>query len=282
MTSETSTVHAADGTPLLRRTWSAERPVGGVYLLHGLGEHTGRYDHVAAVLVALGLIVRGHDQRGFGESGGKRATIPYDDALLDDARLQFDAFATELRAAGLPRAPFLLGHSMGGGIAARAVTGGWIAPRGLVLSSPALVPRISWIERVAARIGRRILPNLRMPHRLPMTMVSHDPEVIAALAADRRNHMLVTPRLVAFMLHAGERALADAARCTVPTLLQVAGDDRFVRPEASRRFAAALPAGTLRYYEPLYHEVYNELPANRAEVLGHLREWMSAQLEHPA
>ena len=279
MPSEKTIVHAADGTALLQRTWPVPRPVGGVFLLHGLGEHTERYDHVAATLNGLGLVVRGFDQRGFGESEGKRATIPYDDALLDDARHQFDAFAEEQRAAGLARAPFLLGHSMGGGIAARAVTGGWIAPRGLVLSSPAIAPRITWIERVAARVGRRIVPNLRMPHRLPMTKVSHDPAVIAAITADARTHMLVTPRLVAFMLDAGARALADAARCAVPTLLLVAGDDRFVRPEATRRFADALPDATLRFYEPLYHEVFNELAANRADVLDDLREWVRDQLE---
>ena len=282
MPSETTIVHAADGTALLQRTWPAARPVGGLYLLHGLGEHTERYDHVAALLNDLGLVVRGHDHRGFGESEGRRAAIPYDDALLDDARLQFDAFAAEQRAAGMARAPFLLGHSMGGGIAARAVTGGWIAPRGLVLSSPAIVPRITWIERIAARLGRRILPNLQLPHRLPMNKVSHDPAVIAALAADPRTHLLVTPRLVHFMLDAGARALADAARCTIPTLLLVAGDDRFVRPEATRRFHAALPDSTLHFYDVLYHEVFNELPANRADVLDDLRTWMREQLERDA
>ena len=279
MPSETTTVRAADGTALLQRTWPVTRPVGGVFLLHGLGEHTGRYEHVAAVFTELGLVVRGFDQRGFGESEGKRATIPRDDALLDDARQQFDAFAAELRAGGVARAPFLLGHSMGGGLAARAVTGGWIAPRGLVLSSPALVPRITWIERVAARIGRVIAPNLRLPHRLPMHKLSHDPAVLAAATADTRMHILVTPRLVAFMLDAGARALADAARCGVPTLLLVAGDDHFVRADASRRFAAALPEATLEFYEPLYHEVFNELAANRAEVLADLRAWTRRELE---
>jgi alpha-beta hydrolase superfamily lysophospholipase len=273
-------VAAADGTRLVQRTWPVPAGVpetGAVLLVHGLGEHARRYDHVAAALTAIGLEVRAWDQRGFGRSAGARATLPHADALLDDAALLFARLADERRARGDDRAPFVLGHSMGGCVVARAVTGGWIRPRGMVLSSPALVPRITWVERLAARVGSRLLPNLRVPNRLPMTHVSHDPEVVAGIPGDPDMHGLVTPRLVAFLLDGGARAIADAARCDVPTLLQVAGTDRFVDPAGAERFHARLPAGvgTLRRYEPLYHEIYNERPADRAHVLADLADWLA-------
>ena len=279
---ETS-VTAADGTRLVQRAWcpAAGAPdAGAVLLVHGLGEHARRYDHVAAVLGALGLEVRSYDQRGFGRSGGARATLPNRDALVEDAALFFGRLAEERLRRGDERPPFILGHSMGGCIVARAVTGGWIEPRGMILSSPALVPRISPIDRWAARVGERFAPDLRLPNRLPMDRVSRDPDVVRAVREDAEMHDRVTPRLVTFMLTAGSAAIDDAARCTVPTLLLVAGRDAFVDPAGSVRFHERLPTGvgTLRVYDGLYHEIFNERPADRATVLADLAEWLRPRL----
>lgn len=108
-----------NGTELFVREWPALRRRGSLLLVHGLGEHSGRYAHVAAVLNDAGLHVRAYDQRGFGRSGGARATLPHADALVDDATAMFDALAAEARAAGEP-APFVVGHSMGGLVARSA------------------------------------------------------------------------------------------------------------------------------------------------------------------
>lgn len=189
--------------------------------------------------------------------------------------------ATESRAArGDARSPLILGHSMGGCIVARAVTGGWVRPRAMVLSSPALVPRLTVADRWAAALGSRLAPALRVPSRVKLHRLSHDPAVEAAIRADADAHDRVTPRLVAFMVRAGEAAIADAPRCTVPTLLQVAGDDALVDPDGARRFHARLPAGvgTLRVYDTLYHEIYNERAEDRARVLADLTEWIGAEV----
>ena len=125
----------ADGTTIFLREWPVPEGTeqrGAVLLVHGLGEHSGRYAHVAERLTALGLHVRGYDHRGHGESEGPRGSVPRPEALLDDLRAVFE----DLADGGAP--PFLLGHSLGGATAARAATGGWVTPRGLVLSSPAL------------------------------------------------------------------------------------------------------------------------------------------------
>lgn len=276
-------VPAADGTPLVQRSWPAEGGAGSLLLVHGVGEHARRYDHVAAALNQLGLEVRSYDQRGFGRSGGPRGTLPHAEALVDDAALVFERLAASRRERGDEHPPFVLGHSMGGCVVARAVTGGRIAPRGMVLSSPALLPRVSPLEQWAAAVGSRLVPNLRLPHGLPMHLVSHDAAVVAAIRADAEMHDRVTPRIVAFMLAAGQAAIRDAARCRVPTLLLVAGDDHFVDPEGARRFHARLPAGvgTLREYPGLYHELFNERPADRAAVLADLTGWLRERLGAP-
>jgi alpha-beta hydrolase superfamily lysophospholipase len=278
-----TTVHAADGTPLVERLWPTPPGVddaGALLLVHGLGEHCRRYDHVARAIAALGIEVRGYDQRGFGRSGGPRATLPHPDALLDDVALLFERLAAERRGRGDERPPMILGHSMGGCIVARAVTGGWVRPRAMVLSSPALLPRLTTLERWAASLGDRWLPRLRVPSRVRLDRLSRDPAVEAAARADADMHALVTPRLVEFMRTAGLAAIDDAARCTVPTLLLVAGHDDLVDPAGARRFHERLPAGvgTLRVYDELYHEIFNEREPDRARVLGDLAGWLRGRI----
>src|SRR5207237_8075684 len=105
-----------DGTRVVTRVWPAEPTApdaGSLLLVHGLGEHARRYDHVAAALTALGVEVRSYDQRGFGRSGGARATVPHAATLLDAAAAMFRRLAAHRRARGDPRAPCLPGHIMG-------------------------------------------------------------------------------------------------------------------------------------------------------------------------
>ena len=275
-------MRTADGIDLFVRDWPLASGVarrGSALIIHGLGEHSGRYEHVAAALNEVGIAVRSYDQRGFGQSGGPRAVIPSDTAYLDDAKLVFDAFAADAPADGDMEWPFLIGHSMGGAIAARAVTGRWITPRGLVLSSPGLKTRLPALTQWLVRIAASFVPNHVRRHGLALDKISHDPQVLADVKADPYCHDLTTPRLVAFLIDAGRHARRDAARLEVPTLLLVAGDDRLVDPEGSYEFAKVMPSGrvTLHRYAPLYHEVFNEREPDRAQVLGDLREWIVQQ-----
>ncbi len=284
----TSTVDALqlpDGTTIFLREWPVPAGVeqrGAVLLVHGLGEHSGRYAHVGEHLAALGLHVRGYDHRGHGESGGPRGGVPHPDALLDDVRAVFDDLAT--RDAGDGAAPFLLGHSLGGAVAARAATGGWVAPRGLILSSPALRVSPAPVERGLLAVARRAAPDRAFPNRLPADKLSHDPREVAAYRADGLVHDRITPRLYDFLAAAGAAARRDAPRFTVPTLLLVAGADALVDARGAREFSAALPegVGTMRWYDGLYHELFNEREPDRAGVLGDLTAWLEEQLSRPA
>ncbi len=250
-------------------------------IVHGLGEHCRRYTHVAAALNAVGVAVRGYDHRGFGQSGGPRAVLPAANVLLDDLQLVFDELAAEAQAAGDRQPPFLIGHSMGGAVAARAVTGGSVRPRGLVLSSPALKLHVPRAVQGLVRAVSAVAPHFARSHGLPLGKISHDPQVLAETEADPLRHDVATPRLIAFLIDAGRQALRDAGKLDVPTLLLVSGDDRLVDPAGSRAFASAAPDAfcTFKLYPALYHEIFNELELDRARVLGDLTEWINKQIE---
>src|SRR5215210_5040310 len=273
-----------DGTTIFLREWpvpAGTEERGALLLVHGLGEHSGRYAHVGERLAALGLHVRAYDHRGHGESSGPRGSVPHPEALLDDLRAVFDDLAGRH---GDDAAPFLLGHSLGGATAARAATGAWVTPRGLILSSPALRLSPGPAERGLLPIARRVAPDTAFPNRLPIDKVSHDPAAVAAYKADGLNHDRVTPRMVDFLAAAGEAAGRDAPRFRIPTLLLVAGADALVDARGSREFSAALPegVGTLHWYDGLYHELFNEREPDRSGVLGDLAAWLEQQLSRPA
>ena len=115
MTTTLEPLRLPDATAIFLREWPVPDGVarrGSLLLVHGLGEHSGRYSHVAERLAAMGLHVRGYDHRGHGESDGARGSVPHPEALLDDLRAVFDDLPA--RAEGDAAPPFLLGHSMGG------------------------------------------------------------------------------------------------------------------------------------------------------------------------
>jgi alpha-beta hydrolase superfamily lysophospholipase len=259
---------------LFARSWPVPAGVrrrGGVLVVHGLGEHSGRYEHVGRWLAAEGYETRAYDHRGHGASGGPRGGLATPDGMLEDLEAVFSA------AAGGGDAPFLLGHSLGGAVAARAVTAGRVAPRGLVLSSPALRLWLSRAQRGLLAAGLRVAPDRAVSNGLPLDQLSHDPEVVAAYRADPQVHDRVTPRLTRFLIEAGAAARRDAPRCTVPTLLLVSGRDHLVDARGAREFAAALPpgVGTLRVYDDLYHELFNEREPDRSRVLTDLVGWLA-------
>ena len=261
------------------RRWKVQSGMerrGTALLVHGLGEHSGRYGHVAHALNQVGFDVWAHDHRGFGRSGGGRARIPERETLIEDTRLVFGELRK--REGGPP--PLLLGHSMGGAIAARAVTGGLVEPRALVLSSPGLRSYISPLMRAITRSLEFVLPNQAVPHGLPLHTISHDAAVLAESATDALNHALITPRMTMFILEAGEAAIRDAGKLQVPALIQAAGDDKLVDPSGAKDFTAAAPTGlcTLKLYPGLWHEIYNEREPDRSAVLEDLKAWLKGRL----
>lgn len=265
-----------DGLRLRLRRWPAGAGARGlVQIVHGLGEHIGRYEHVAAALNAAGWDVAGHDQRGHGRSEGPRGGIPHPLALLGDLAMVAD----HLHGSGRR---VLLGHSLGGLVAARFVAENLHVQTArfardfdaLVLSSPAFDIGLSRGQRMLLGVLGRLAPGIGVGNGLRPQWVSRDPAVVKAYTQDPLVHDRVTPRLVRFMVDNGAHVLALAPRWRVPTLLLWAGEDQCVDPRGSEAFAAAAPAGLVhkRCYRKLYHEIFNE-PEQR-DVLADLTQWL--------
>jgi alpha-beta hydrolase superfamily lysophospholipase len=267
-----------DGLQLHTRHWPAPgQPRGQVLLVHGLGEHIERYAHVAAALNAAGWEVHGWDHRGHGRSAGRRGDIPDHDALLRDTARVIDAVRR-------PGSRFvLLGHSMGGAVAARFAAealapqpAAWSRPLdGLVLSSPALDANLSGAQQLLLAIAQRLAPGLAVSNGLKPEWISRDPSVVKAYAGDPLVHDRITARLTRFIVDAGERAIGDAPRWQLPTLLMWAGADRCVAPRGSEAFAAAAPAHVVatRPWPGLFHEIFNE--PEKADVIATLTDWLN-------
>ena len=269
-----TTFVASDGDNVVIQDWPLEPGVhlrGVVILVHGLGEHAGRYDHVARQLNDWGFAVRGYDQCGHGESGGAPGSLPTDTRLLDDLADIVDSTRARMEKS----TPLIvLGHSMGGLVAGRFVSLGIRPVDALVMSSPALNPGLSGFQKLLVAVLPKFFPNLRVGNGLNANYISHDPAVVAAYQSDRLVHDRIYARLARFIATAGPATVALAPQWKVPTLLMYAGDDRLVQPQGSRDFAAAAPAAvvTTRCFEGLYHEIFNELDAT--PVFAALRQWL--------
>jgi alpha-beta hydrolase superfamily lysophospholipase len=238
--------------------------------MHGLGEHCGRYAHVARFFNDCGWAVRSYDHRGHGRSGGARGDVTGDEAILRDAKLVLDDFSRQFDTP-----PLLLGDSMGGLFAARFATGGLSPLRGLILVSPALSLRMSRTQKLLLNILKPIAPGFGVPNGLPARFLSHDPAVALAYQNDPLVHSRISARLVSSMLAAIDHVRSYASTLAIPTLLLVAGADRVVDAAGSKAFHAALMPGigTMHWYPDLYHEVFNETDAQR--VFGDLRRWLT-------
>lgn len=279
MTTESSlsTFIASDGDNVVVQDWPLDRGTtlrGVIIIVHGLGEHAGRYERLARQLNTWGFAVRGYDQCGHGESGGARGSVPTDTRLLDDLADIVDSTRVRMQR-GTPL--ILLGHSMGGLVAARFVSLGMRPVDGLVLSSPALNPGLSWAQKCLLAVLPKIAPNLRVSNGVQPDYISHDPAVVAEYKADHLVHNRISARLARFIAEAGLQTLARARHWKLPTLLLYAGDDHLVNPKGSRDFAQEAPAEvvTTVCFETLYHEIFNELDAK--PVYQALQQWLDSK-----
>lgn len=266
-----------DGLRLYAQGWEPDGDAQAVVcLVHGLGEHSGRYAHVAAALTGAGYALLAFDLRGHGRSLGVRGHSPSFEALMQD----IDCLLDEANAC-YPRRPcFLYGHSLGGGLVLNYVLRRRPRLAGVIATGPALRPAFDppgW-KLAVGKLMCKVRPTFQMANGLDLAGLSHDPSVVRAYKNDRLVHDRVSARLGLDIIMTGEEALAMAGSFPLPLLLMHGNSDRITSCLASRQFAKRVPAGrcTFKEWDGLYHELHNE-PEQR-DVLRTMIEWLNTRM----
>jgi len=273
MSADLGQLTAPDGSSLRLRTWVPEGKTRAIVLLvHGLGEHCGRYEELARVFTATSIAVVAYDQRGHGESPGPRGHAKWPQ-LLDD----LDAAVAHVRAAWPDRPLFLYGHSLGGVLVTRYVqTRDYAeAVAGVIASAPAFRPAFdppAW-KLAAARLLARLRPSQTLHNELDLTALCRDPKVVAAYRADPLTHDRISARLGLDLLEQGATALSDSDSLQVPMLLLHGDADRLTSFAASAEFAEQ--AGPIVDFVRLpgaFHEPHHDPGHDR--VLARVADWV--------
>jgi alpha-beta hydrolase superfamily lysophospholipase len=269
---------APDGLRLYWQRWKPAAPTAMLLFVHGLGEHSGRYQNPIAYFVARRFACYALDCRAHGRSGGTPVHVDRFEEFLTDVRT-IAAWMHEEHP-GLPL--FLVGHSQGGLIVVACALWHPQGLAGLIVSSPFLglhpETRPGLLLHQAARVLSRVWPRLRLPNHLDPRKLSRDPTVVAAYAADPLISHQVSVRWFTEVLRVQQRVLADAGDLALPALVMVSGADRVVDSEATRRWAARAPPHLTEFlsWEGLYHEMFNEPEKER--VFRRMEEWLEGRL----
>lgn len=272
--SQVDEVGARDGTAIRIRHWPVETgdPWASILLVHGLAEHSGRYEHVGAQLAAAGIDTYAFDLRGFGGSGGPRASVERWSQLHDDLEERLVA----VRSFAPDRPLVLYGHSLGGLIALGYVLDGRARPDLLVLSAPAIGATVPAWQRALVSSLRRVAPGMQLSNRLRGEVLSRDPAVAVMYFADPLNQHKSTVRFAHAAFAEQRRVAAALDRLSIQTLVIHGGADRLV-PTATSEALEGRPGVVRRVYPALRHESHNEPegPQVIGDIIGWVRERVS-------
>ena len=257
------------GTELVREWIPTGLPRAVVVLIHGLAEHSGRYERTGSMFSAAGLHVRAFDLIGAGGSGGARWDI-------DDWGRYHDQIHRHMTWANDQGVPvILMGHSMGGNLGLGYVLGSRVKPELLVLTAPAAGGGAAW-QKAIAPLAARLAPRLALPNGIKGHQLSRDPEVGKAYFADPLVRAWSTTRLAAFFFEAMDELAKNWGRLDVPTLLLHGDADSVVPPESTVALGE-LSVCDRRLYPGLRHEILNE--PEGAEIVAEIIEWIDSRIE---
>lgn len=266
-----------DGLEMFAQSWEPEESSKAVVcLVHGLGEHSGRYAHVGRAFSNAGFALTGFDLRGHGKSGGPRGHIPSFDAFMDD----IDSFQKQLdgRFANIPC--FLYGHSLGGILVLNYVLRRKPDFKGVISTGAGL--RTSLEEQTAkimmARVLGTLMPGVAIPSGLDPTTISRRTEVVDAYVNDPLVHDKMTLGFGKIMLSVLPWTFEHAREFSLPLLIMHGKDDKLGYPRGSEEFAGHVKQNcTLKLWDGMYHEIHNE--PEQEEVFAFMIDWMESQLK---
>lgn len=274
MTETTHTLTAKDGLSLFSRIWATPDSKAVIALIHGFGEHSGRYTHVADFFNKNGYAVFALDNRGHGQSGGKRGHAPTYDSYMDDIEVFLNYVTTQ--SAGKP--VFLYGHSMGGNLALNYLIRRQPALKGVIATGPwvqlAFEPKPILVT--IGKLMRSIFPSFSQDSGLNQTHISKDAAVVEAYKNDPLVHGKITASASLSLLEAGEFLNNYAGEMPISTLIMHGDEDLLTSQPASEAFAKRVSGPvTYKKWEGMYHEIHNE--PQQLEVFNYTLGWLERQ-----
>lgn len=265
---------AGDGVNLFVTEWLPDAtPTANILIVHGLGEHSGRYRHVAEFLTTAGLGVFSFDLRGHGKTEGVRGHAPSYDHIMDD----FDAYLVRIRERYSATPLFLYGHSLGGNLVLSYLIRRRPAVTGAVVTSPGLrtAEKVPAWKSALGKILYKLAPSFQLDNGLDVTGLSRIQDVVDAYRADPLVHPKVSTRLGMDLIDNGLFILENGGQVPAPLLLMVGSADRIIDPLAVRELSSKIPGVNYREWEDGYHELHNE--PNQMEVLQFIVDWIKGQ-----
>lgn len=270
-------IQTKDGLKLHAVEWKPDiEPKAAILLIHGIGEHTGRYQHVAQTLTDAGFSITGFDLRGHGQSEGIRGHSPSYDAFMEDINTGLKI----VRETQPGKPVFLYGHSLGGNLTLYYSVTQKSLPSGAIVTSPALgvtVP-IPPVKIFLGKIMYSLFPTFQMKNGLDPNDLARDTKVGEAYTADPLVHPYTTARLGLDLLNSGNYIIEHAANIQMPILLMQGTSDKLVSPELTKKFADLAPAKFVTYkeWQGYYHELHNE--PEKADVLKVMIDWLNSHI----
>ncbi len=276
MSHQTGSFTGSGDLELFYQRWRAGgQAQATLVIVHGFGEHSGRYEYLVERLLSESCCIYAFDLRGHGHSPGPRGHVRSWAQFREDLR----RFLRMVEAMEAPAPLYLMGHSLGGLIVLECALRGLLGLRGIIASGPALgrPPVPAWLL-MAAGVISRIWPGLSFQVPLDPSKLSRDPEVVKGYKEDPLVHSRASARLGAEMQAARNWTMAHAREFPFPLLLLQGGADRLAPPEASRTFYGRilLRDKELRVYRNGYHELHNDI--HKEQVLEDLWAWIQKRL----
>jgi alpha-beta hydrolase superfamily lysophospholipase len=266
----------SDRQELFYRVYGPSRPKGVLIILHGLGEHSGRYDDFAKFISGTGWKVYLYDQRGHGKTPGLRSYVESFHVLVDDLH-QFVEFVTTQESR---RKPFLMGHSFGGQVVINYLTQYPAEVRGVILSSPniRLAMAVPWIKKFLGRWVSCLLPSFSVPNDINPRWISHDKKIVQAYQDDPLVQNRITLRLGNELLSNLEKVPGLAPKIKTPILLFQGSADKVTCPDGTKEFYQKIPGKDkeLKIYPGFFHETLNE--QGRKQVYHDVAKWLEKRV----
>ena len=270
-----------DGVTFRIQGWEPDHgsPKALVALVHGLGEHVGRYAHVAQAFTDAGYALVGFDLRGHGKSGGARGHFPSLDVLMQDIRQFFKYLVTKY-----PEIPhFLYGHSLGGLLSLTYAIQFSNGLKGVMVTGSALRSPLQEqkVKITMAKLLGTIAPTVTIPSGLEAAAISRDPEVVRIYTSDPLVHDKTSMGLGKTAINAVDLCFTRAKDFVPPLLIMHGKADRITYPSGSEDFTSLAREKnrdvTLKLWDGMYHEIHNE--PEKAEVFRYMIEWLDNHLQ---